>query len=81
MHKPLFAAAAFAVATCVGCSTTHDRQATESVSSDGMTATRTRSQIRETPSGATVKETETQTRQVIQSPTTSPDATKRDPAK
>ena len=81
MRNALLAAVLIALPAAVGCSTTHDRQATESVSSDGMTATQTRSQIRETPSGVTVKETETRTRQVIETPTTAPDATKRDPGR
>jgi hypothetical protein len=65
-----------------GGGTVHDRKQTENVNPDGS-ATRERSQMRETPSGATVKETQTEKREVVNPApgSTSTDATKTDPAK
>lgn len=61
-------------AVAVGCQseegTVHSRTQDQTVRSDG-TAVQTRSQVRETPEGTTVKETQTQERKVI-SPSTQP---------
>lgn len=82
MTKPMIALGTLALAATLGCQgKVRDQQQSESVSPDGMTAMQTRSQVRETPGGATVKETEVRTREVVSAPTTMPDATKKDPAK
>ena len=58
-----------------------DRSQRQEVRPDG-TAVQTRTQTRQTPSGATVKETETRERQVIQPGSSNKsDATKADPSK
>ena len=59
----------------------HSRQQHQHVSDDGRTATQTQTQIRETPSGTTVKETATRQREVVNPPpgTQPVDPTKRDP--
>lgn len=82
MTKPLLTLATLALTAAVGCQgKTYDQQQSEAVSPDGKTAMQTRSQMRETSGGATVKETETRTREVVSSPTTMPDARMKDPAK
>jgi hypothetical protein len=57
-----------------------DRDQSQTSSPDGS-ATRTRTQVRETPSGATVQETQTEERKVIQPGQSAQpaDATKSDP--
>ncbi|HEX8339375.1 MAG TPA: hypothetical protein VF624_00560 [Tepidisphaeraceae bacterium] len=69
---------------CVGCARDGEiveRNQTQDVSADGRTATQTRTQTRQTGGGATVKETQTQSREVLKSPTTMPDARQADPAR
>jgi hypothetical protein len=61
------AAAVLFGVVAVGChdeGTVHSRTQDQTVKPDG-TAVQTRSQVRETPSGTTVRETQTQERQVI----------------
>lgn len=70
-----------ALTAVLGCSNARDQEQSQSVSPDGNTAMRTRTQVRDTPGGATVRETEVQTREVLTSPSTMPDATKQDPAR
>ncbi|MBC8106119.1 MAG: hypothetical protein H7Z14_05980 [Anaerolineae bacterium] len=84
----MMVAATFAIAPLSGCQNedtgrVHSREQHQTVSEDGRTATQTQSQIRETPSGATVKETATRQREVVTpAPGTQPaDPTKRDPGK
>lgn len=67
----------------VGCSNgqVHDQQQHETVTPEG-TAVQTRTQTRETPSGATVKETETRQREVVNpAPGGHSDPTQKDPGK
>ena len=68
------AAAVLFGVVAVGCQSdegmVHSRTQDQTVRSDG-TAVQTRSQVRETPEGTTVKETQTQERKVI-SPSTQP---------
>ncbi|HEX8323947.1 MAG TPA: hypothetical protein VF595_08535 [Tepidisphaeraceae bacterium] len=69
------------LATSLGCSNVREQERSQTISQDGKTAQRTRTQVRETPGGATVKETEVQTREVLTTPTTNPDARRTDPAR
>lgn len=80
MSRTLALGMGIGLLAAAGCSSVHDQHESQAVSPDGMTATETRSQIRDTPSGATVKETETRTRQVM-TPDVKTDATHADPGK
>lgn len=80
MSRTLALGMGIALLTAAGCSTVHDQNESQTVSPDGTKATETRSQIRDTPSGATVKETETRTREVM-TPGAKSDATHSDPGK
>lgn len=55
----------------------------QNISDDGRTAKQTEVRVRETPSGATVKETATRQREVVNPPQNGqqPDPTQRDPGK
>lgn len=83
MSKAIRVACGVLIAAAVGCSngTVSDQKQTRESSPDGMTATQTRTQLRTTESGAKVRETETQRREVVQPGAMSPDATQRDAAK
>lgn len=73
-----------ASAAIVGCQSGNvtDRTQNRDVSEDGRVATQTRTQTRQTPSGSTVRETETQRREVVNpGPATRPNAAARDPGK
>jgi hypothetical protein len=75
--------AALLGALAVGCESgkVKDQSQHQEVRPDG-TAVQVRTQTRETPSGATVKETQTQERQVIQPGSSNKsDSTKTDPGK